>query len=401
MFEDLLVIDAATFLAGPGAATVFGDYGARVIKIEPPGGDRYRTLKGTWHIDYNWLLTSRNKESLALDVSKPEARQIVHDLVKRADVFITNFIGDQLVKFEYEYQRIHDLNPRIIYAHISGYGTEGPHVAKRGFDSSAWWARSGLMDFVREQGVIPSTSAPGMGDHATAITLFSSIVSALYRRERTGMGGYVSTSLLANGIWSNGMLLQGVLSGTDVSLRRQQRGVNNPFAHVYETKDGQYILFTVVNAEREWPQLARALNHPEWLEDERFVDLRTLIENRHALIELVKQSIQTMTIEEALSKLDEFGITHSWVMPNGQVVDDVQALLNNMIVETGYEDEEYQRTVMNPLHIADEKKKAPRKAPDVGADSRTVLRSILNKSEVDIDRLVDTGAVLEPKEQSH
>lgn len=400
LFEDLLVIDAATFLAGPGAATVFGDYGARVVKIEPPGGDRYRTLKGTWHIDYNWLLTSRNKESLALDVSKPEARQIVHELVKCADVFITNFIGDQLFKFEYEYERIRELNPRIIYAHISGYGTKGPHTAKRGFDSSAWWARSGLMDFVREQAALPSTSAPGMGDHATAITLFSSIVSALYRRERTGLGGYVSTSLLANGIWSNGMLLQGVLSGTDVSKRRQERGVNNPFAHVYETKDGQYILFTVVNAEREWPQLAKALDHPEWIEDERFADLRTLIENRHALIELVEQSILSMTIEEALVRLEDHGITHSWVTPNGQVVDDEQALLNDMIVDTGYSDEDYQRTIMNPLHISNEAKRPPRKAPEIGADSRMILRSILKKTDAEIDRLVDSGAVLEEKELS-
>ncbi len=400
MFEDLLVIDAATFLAGPGAATVFGDYGARVVKIEPPGGDRYRTLKGAWHIDYNWLLTSRNKESLALDISKPEAREIVHDLVRRADVFITNFIGDQLAKFEYEYDRIRELNPRIIYAHVSGYGTKGPHVSKRGFDSSAWWARSGLMDFVREQGANPSTSAPGMGDHATAITLFGAIVSALYRRERTGQGGYVSTSLMANGIWSNGMLLQGMLSGTDVSMRKQTRGVNNPFAHVYETQDGQFILFTVINADREWPQLAKALNHPEWLEDERFSDLRTLIQNRHALIDLVEETIGTMTIEQAVSRLDEFGITHSWVMPNGKVVDDEQAIVNEMIVETGHKDKEYQRTVMNPLHITGEEKKQPRKAPDVGADGRTVLRSILNKTDSDIDRLVELGAVLEPENPS-
>lgn len=371
-----------------------GDYGARVVKIEPPGGDRYRTLKGAWHIDYNWLLTSRNKQSLALDITKPQAREVVHELVRHADVFVTNFIGDQVEKYEYEYERLKQINPRIIYAHVSGYGTKGPHVAKRAFDASSWWARSGMMDFARGPGATPSTSPPGMGDHATALALFGAIVAALYRRERTGRGAYVATSLLANGIWSNGMLLQGVLSGTDVSLRKQNRGVHNPFNHVYQTKDGHYILFTVINADREWPQLAKALDHPEWLEDARFVDLRTLIQNRHALIDMVQEILGSMEIGEALAKLEEFEITHSWATPNGSVVDDPQAVANEMIVETGDPGEDYTRTVMNPLQIDNEAKRTPQRAPDIGADSREVLKSILNKSDQEVDRLVEMGAVL-------
>ncbi len=390
----MLVIDAATFLAGPGAATVLGDYGARVVKIEPPGGDRYRTLKGTWHIDYNWLLTSRNKQSLALDISLPEAREIVHELVQHADVFITNFIGDQVERYEYEYERIREINPRIIYAHISGYGTKGPHVAKRAFDASSWWARSGMMDFARGPNVRPSTSPPGMGDHATALALFGAIVAALYRRERTGKGGYVATSLLANGIWSNGMLLQGVLSGTDVALRKQTRGVNNPFNHVYQTNDGNYILFTVINADREWPQLAKALDHPEWLEDSRFSDLRAIIQHRLVLIDLIQESLGAMEIGEALARLEKFEVTHSWVTPNGSVVEDPQAIANEMIVETADPSEDYPRTIMSPLQIDNEAKQKPRRAPEVGADSRDVLKSILSKTDQEIDRLVELGAVV-------
>ncbi len=314
--------------------------------------------------------------------------------MRHADVFVTNFIGDQVAKYEYEYERLKKINPRIIYAHVSGYGTKGPHVAKRAFDASSWWARSGMMDFVRGPGVTPSTSPPGMGDHATALALFGAIVAALYRRERTGRGAYVATSLLANGIWSNGMLLQGVLSGTDVSLRKQTRGVHNPFNHVYQTKDGHYILFTVINADREWPQLAKALDRPEWLEDERFVDLRTLIQNRHELIDMVQEILGAMEIGEALAKLEEFEITHSWATPNGSVVDDPQAVANEMIVETGDPGEDYTRTVMNPLQIDNEAKRTPRRAPDVGADSREVLKSILKKSDQEVDRLIDMGAVL-------
>ena len=395
LFEDILVIDAATFLAGPGAATVLGDFGASVVKIEPPEGDRYRTLKGQWQIDYNWLLTSRNKKSLSIDIGTTEGKEIVHSLVQIADVFITNFIGDQLTKYQYEYERLNNLNPKLVYAHITGYGSKGPHVAKRGFDSSAWWARSGLMDYVREQGVHPSTSAPGMGDHATAITLFSGIVAALYRREKTGKGGYVSTSLLANGIWSNGMMLQGVLEGTDLSARRQTKGFNNPFHHCYTTADGHFILFTVINAEREWPSLAHALQHPEWIHDERFVDLYTLIQHRHELIELIQDCLSKLTIDQALECLEQHEVTHSWVQPNHRVVDDVQAAANDMIVETSDTGEDYQRTIMNPLHIDNAPKKPPRRAPDIGANSREVLSSYLGLSGGRIDQLVSKGVVKE------
>ena len=135
----------------------------------------------------------------------------MHRLVRGADVFLTNFIGTQLAKYELEYDRLKELNPRLIYAHISGYGTEGPEVQRRAFDATAWWARSGLMEFIRGQGVDPVTSAPGMGDQATSMSLFAAIMTGLYRREKTGEGALVSTSLIANGVWSNGMALQGVL----------------------------------------------------------------------------------------------------------------------------------------------------------------------------------------------
>ena len=125
LFEDLLVVDAATFLAGPGAATVLSDFGATVIKIEPLDGDRYRTLKGNYETDYNWLLTSRNKKSLALDLSRKRGREIVHQLVEKADILVTNFIGQYLERYELEYERLKRINPRLIYAHVSGYGDRG------------------------------------------------------------------------------------------------------------------------------------------------------------------------------------------------------------------------------------------------------------------------------------
>ena len=398
MFEDLLVIDAATFLAGPGAATVFGDYGARVIKIEPHGGDRYRTLKGTWPIDYNWLLTSRNKESIAIDLKKPEGRGVVHELVAKADIFLTNFIGDQLKRYEYEYERLQNINPRLIYAHVTGYGTEGEDVEKRSFDATAWWARSGLMDFVRGKGIPPVSSAPGMGDHATSMSVFSAIVAGLYRREKTGAGAYVTTSLVANGVWANGMNLQGVISGADLATRRQTGGLNNPFANVYRTRDDRFILFTIINAQREWPQLAQALGHPEWVDEERFGTLALIIQHRHELIEMIEHEIAQLELADALNRLEQFGITHSHVQPNLEVVDDPQLNVNDIIVPTEDQSDDYPKTIMSPIQIEGEAKRVPKRAPDVGANGVAILTELLGKTSEQISHLVEQNVVALPEE---
>ena len=389
----MLVIDAATFLAGPAAATVLGDFGATVIKIEPPDGDRYRTLKGSYPVDYNWLLTSRNKKSIAIDLKTDEGIGLVHELVAQADVFVTNFIGEHVTRYQYEYERLAEINPKLIYAHVTGYGTQGPDVTRRSFDATAWWARSGLMEFVRDQDVRPVTSAPGMGDHATSMSLFSAIACALYKRERTGEGSYVSTSLLANGLWSNGMALQGVIAGMDISARKQATGLRNPFSSVYETQDGAFVLFSIVNATREWPAVARALDRAEWLEDPRFSSLQNIIAHRYELIDMTQARIKELTLAQLLPKLVKHEITHSHVKPMGEVIDDEQAQLNDIVVNAEPESEDYPRTIMSPIKLNGEEKVSPKRAPDVGANSIEVLSEYLNRSAGEIDALVNAGIV--------
>ena len=316
----------------------------------------------------------------------------MHQLARGADVFLTNFIGRQLAKYELEYDRLKELNPRLIYAHISGYGTEGPEVHRRAFDATAWWARSGLMEFIRGQGVDPVTPAPGMGDQATSMSLFAAIMTGLYRREKTGEGARVSTSLIANGVWSNGMALQGVLEGMDVGKRKQEHGVHNPFGHVYRTSDRHYVLFVMINVEREWPQLAAAMGHSEWTSDPRFLDMPTLITNRLKLIDLIQEAIGSMTIEQTLETLDRHEITYGHVRPMGQVVDDPQLVANEIIVETNDPGDDYDRTIMSPIRIDEEPKRPPQRAPDIGAQTREVLIE-LGIDDREIDRLIANGTV--------
>lgn len=376
LLEHLRVIDAASYLAGPGAATVLGDYGADVIKVEPLGGDGYRALAGRGPVPYTWLLTSRNKRSIAIDIRQPDGHAVLLDLVRGADVFITNFRPAQLVEYRIGHAALLALNPRLVYAHLTGYGPEGPDADRRAFDSTAWWARSGMMDFVREPGQDPQAGVPGFGDHATAMSLFGAIMLALYRRERTGEGGYVHTSLLANGAWANGMNLQGMAAGVDVAAWRQQHGWRNPFTGVYRTADDRHVQLGAIAPVREWPRLARALGHPEWVDEPRFAPAAAILRHQDALAPLFAQAIRAMTLAEVEAALAEAEIACGSVARNQDVLTDPQALASGCIRPTGSDEPGWQVTVDSPLTLDGVAKVAPRRAPDIGADTRAILRGL-------------------------
>ena len=392
--EDLIVVDAATFLAGPGAATMLGDFGAKVIKIEPPGGDGYRGLVGRYPVPYHWLLTSRNKESLALDLSKDAGQALMHQLIAKADVMTTNFMRGQLERYQLTYPTLKAINPRLVFGHITGYGDEGPEADRRAFDVTGWWARSGMMEFVRDPGQTPLMPAPGMGDHSTATALFGAIMSGLYKRERTGEGCHVSTSLAANGVWANGMALQGVAAGNDLAEYRQKAGWVNPLSAAYGCADGGFLVLTMINTAREYPQLCQALGHPEWLQDERFSDIQQAMRHRGDLQQMIADAFAQIDYAEAARRLDEQGITYSKVQTMSEVLVDPQLRAAGIVIETGDTQGDYDLTISSPINVVGETKKVPQRAPDIGADSLSVLRE-LDFEEDYIQSLLGAGVVVD------
>ena len=394
LFSDLKVIDAASFLAGPGAATVLADFGADVVKVEPTGGDGYRRLAGNYVVDYNWLLTSRNKRSIGLDITSVEGREVLQKLILEADVLLVNFRADQMKRFKLEYETLKKVNPRLIYAHMTGYGTEGEEADRRAFDATAWWARSGLMDQVRDKGQAPVVGSPGFGDHATAMSMFGAIMMGLYRREKTGEGSYVTTSLAANGVWANGMQLQGVVAGFDLGRLRQEKGWLNPFSSVYETSDGRFVIFAIVDPVKEWKNLCIALDRLDWITDERFSDLRTMMKNRRELKAMMQDIIGELELSELVHRLDSHYVTFGVVQQGPEVVADPQLIANEIIVPTGSDDPLYQWTVASPIKLKEAQKKQPIRAPDIGQHSREVLTE-LGFAEHEINRLIDQGVVRE------
>ena len=396
LFEDLLVLDCASFVAGPAAATIMSDFGARVIKIEPPGaGDSYRQLikmagaPASEH-DYFWLLDNRNKESLALDLKQDSARKVLESLIARADVFITNFPGPIRERLRLRPDDILPLNDRIIYASLTPYGEHGPEKDRTGYDSTAWWARSGLMNAVRPTAEAePARSIPAMGDHPTAVALFGAIMTGLYRRQITGKGGVVSTSLLANGLWSMGCFLQAALC--DATFHpRTQRYQRSALLEVYRCRDGRWFMLSIVNHTREWPLLAACVGRPEWVEDPRFASPQARQVHAEELTRGLEEIFARHDWNEWRERFLASGITYGPIAEARDHLDCPQVEANGLL--PAFAGASGLRTVDSPIRVADAPKVPPRMAPQIGQHTRAILAE-LGLSAMQIEGMAASGAV--------
>src|SRR6267154_4470370 len=266
IFSGLKVVDLASFIAGPGAAVILSDFGADVIKVEPPKGELWRIgnkipPQPLSNVPYMWHLNNRNKRGITLDLKSPDARNVLERLAKWADVFIVNTPHPAREKLKLSYDDVAPWNPRLIYADLTGYGDTGPDADLPGFDITAFWARSGLLAMTRDAGSPPTNPLPGSGDHATAVGLYAAIVTGLYRRERTGKGAYVTTSLVAEGAWSAAMWIQAALCGAKFFPLHDRKSPPNPLVNPYQTSDGGWLILMVQN--HDWPSLSMAISHPE------------------------------------------------------------------------------------------------------------------------------------------
>jgi crotonobetainyl-CoA:carnitine CoA-transferase CaiB-like acyl-CoA transferase len=396
IFEGLKVLDCASFIAAPAAATVLSDFGAEVIKIEPPGsGDPYRNLPnlpGYPHSPHNfaWMLEARNKRSLALDLSKPEGQAVLHRLVAEADVFITNFPPAVRGRLKMTYAELAPLNERLIYASFTGYGEKGEEANKPGFDSNAYWARSGLMDLVRgDLTATPARSVAGMGDHPCAMALYGAIVTALYKRERTGKGSHVSSNLMANGIWANGVLAQAKLCGAKFGERRPRERALNAVTNHYQCRDGRWLILSLLNEEKQWPTLARCLQREDLVTDARFATKA----DRHArsleLIKIFDEIFAAKDLAEWRGILDGNGLVFGVVGILDDIPEDRQMLENDVLVPF---EGDTMLTVNSPIWIDGNQKTQPRHPPGIGQHSDAVLREA-GYDDAAIAKLRSSGAV--------
>jgi formyl-CoA transferase len=398
-FQGLRVLDCASFIAAPVAATVLGDYGADVIKIEPTTGDSFRELfrspgMPATERNYPWELLSRNKRSLALDLKQPQAQAALHRLVAQADVFITNQPLPVRRKLGITYDALKDINPRLIYASFTAYGETGPEADKSGFDSTVYWARTGLMDLMRASGDgQPIRSLPGLGDMPSGMTLYAAIVTALYQRTRTGRGGQVDASLLGCGVWSNAWMAQARLLGTDIQYRPPRTHTPNAIGNSYQTRDGRWLNLAVLNEERQIGALLQALGLPDLEQDPRFATVALRRSNHLALIPLLDEVFAARDLREWCRRLDAAGITYGVIGTMDDLVSDEQMRIAGAVVPLGQQGGAAQEeTVGSPIHLQGIAKVPAGPAPQVGEHSSQVLREH-GFSEQEIAQLRALGAV--------
>jgi formyl-CoA transferase len=398
LLDGIKVIDAANFIAGPVSTTVMADFGADVIKVEPPTGDIYR-VRGAGYppsaYNYPWIVDNRTKRSIAIDLRTAEGQALLHRLVRGADVFVTNAPLDSRGRLGIRYEDLAPLNERLVYASISAYGETGEEASKPGFDSIALWARTGLMDLVRASGdVPPARSLPGMGDHPTGMSLFAAIMTGLYHRERTGRGTAVSTSLMANGLWMNAIQVQGILCGTRTEVRPPREEAVSALANMYQCKDGRWFMLTITGDERHWPAFASGVGRDDLTRDARFVDAASRKKNAQALTKALDEVFAARTWAEWSPILEKTGVAFGVVGTLEDIPHDAQMQASGALVPIDDPRAGATLTVSSPIQVRDQEKVPPTLPPEIGEHTIEILRG-LGTADAEIERLLAAGVIVQ------
>jgi len=374
----LVVLDISSFIAAPAAAVALADFGADVIKIEPPGeGDPHRhNYRNASYPqsdkNFPWQLDGRLKRSIALDLKNQTARPVLERLIGRADVMIVNFPPPARERLRLRWEDIEPINPRLVYCSLTGYGETGPDRDRPGFDVTAYFGRSGILDAARYEDGPPGLSLPAQGDRATAMTLVAAILLGLRERDRTGKGCWVGTSLYANGVWANGTSAAGALIGAKLPPRQAPDRPRNALTNLYRTKDDRWLQLLMVRDDRLWEKFCAVIDRPDLLADPRFT---ARADRRARALELVQELMPifaSKTYADWERLFDGTGIPFGVIGRLADVVDDEQAEHAGIFADTSNPD--VPRTVNNPIRLGFAKPRPSGPPPAVGEHCEEILR---------------------------
>jgi crotonobetainyl-CoA:carnitine CoA-transferase CaiB-like acyl-CoA transferase len=402
IFSGLKVVDLASFIAGPSAAVILSDFGADVIKVEPPTGDLWRhghqiPPQPQAKDPYPFHLANRNKRGITLDLKNPSSRLVLEKLVKWADVLIVNTPHPARKKLQLEYDDVAQWNPRLVYADVTGFGENGPDASLPGFDITSYWARSGLLSMTRDAGAPPTWPVAGSGDNATAVGLYSAIVTALYRRERTGKGSYVTTSLLAEGVWSASVSIQAALCEAKFFPAHDRKNPANAALNVYRASDGAW--FVLIVTPDKLAAVAKAIGRADLLTDLRFSNPAKLVENMPQLTAILDELFSSRPMAHWYEVFNGAHVTFGVVREPQEVIDDPQLLANGIVVPLEGAGGKLTSTISSPIQVHGVTKAPARRAPALGEHNEEVLKQ-LGFNANDIDGLRASGATPKAKERA-
>lgn len=396
--EGIKVVDLSTFVAAPVCARMLADMGAEVIKIESFKGDPWRiTAKANTNTTEDELpgfdVYNAGKKSIKLDIKHPQGKKILMDMMADADVFVTNTRLGSLKKLGLDYESVKDKFPRLIYASITGYGDKGPDANAPGFDNVAFWTRSGFMiDMaVKSEGSYPVSSPTGAGDTFTGTVLMGGILAALYQREKTGKGDFVTAALQNAGIW---MFAGSILQAQEKYNRKfpKERCEAPPLATSYKCADGEWIGITILDHDRYREPLFSILGIAEEMAPFNITTQEQMRELAPTVLPMMERAFLKKTAKEWLPLLKEADIVCGILNHMRDVVKDEQAIVNEFVQEYTCRNGEVCMLPCPPLRMASQPLPKSYSAPFPGEDTVEVLEQ-MGYSAQDIDRLIADGAV--------
>jgi crotonobetainyl-CoA:carnitine CoA-transferase CaiB-like acyl-CoA transferase len=373
-------VEIASFVAAPAAGALLVDLGAEVVKVEVPRGEIYRYstprtagYKSDFPEAPHFQMDNRGKRSLTLDVTRPAALGALRRVIGQADVVLTNLLPQRQRKYGLDAETLRAERPALIHASLSGYGPAGPDATSPAFDYTAYWARAGFMNSMRDDDVAPSFLRPGVGDHAAALALVTGILAALRVRDRSGEGQVVDVNLMHMGFYIQGNDAANTLATGQSPPNHDRHRPRNPLWNHYPTQDGRWLFLVMIESDRYWPELCRALGLEELAADERFAGAVARYRNSELLTGLLAARIGLHPLDEWCERLRGAQLIWSPVRTLAEAVADPQAEAAGIFQEIEHPVAGRFRTVSAPLRLSGFELRSARPAPALGADSRAVL----------------------------
>lgn len=398
ILEGIRVVEIGTHIAVPKAARIMADWGAEVVKIEPPGGEAWRTMGKEWNMPYDpdnnpiFQAENANKRSLALNLKAPEGREVLFRLLERADVFISNMRVGSLEKMGLDYHSLKKDFPALVYSHFSAYGETGPDKELPGFDSAAFWANSGTLLEWSKAGQEPFRPFPGFGDSTCGTIILSGILGALLQRMRTGKGDYVRSSLYGSALWMNSL---GVIMGQPQYERQypvEQAGFPNAFAAYYQTRDGDWIVTGSSTWNKHAPGVFKMLGLEKYVDDPSYMVLEETRRHLPEVVRVLQEGYRQISTKDALDGLREIGLVHARLKHPREVSTDEQAWANGYLREVTMGDGNAVVLPTTPVRFESMKEFPYEPGPRLGSDSRRILEELGYDGE-EIAALLDSGTV--------